>query len=106
MKDLKTLKKTTNFKTKKASSKIKNSKQRTRRDIKNYNLLNSMNRNFEGNLNVTFKMVDGSKKTMPLQDSFFKNEKNRTLSEAKILTKLNTIKHDFVADEYIINKLQ
>lgn len=78
---------------------------RSFRDIKNFNLLKKLNGDYLNKLNVTFLLLDGTKKILPINNEFFINKNDKKLSESEIIEKLNTLKHDFLAEEYRINKL-
>lgn len=52
---------------------------------------------------VTFRNIDGSKKVLPLNDAFVFDRDNKKVSAVKMIEKLNTLKHDFHAENYIIN---
>lgn len=73
-------------------------------DIKNYRVLKSLKGNYNDKLNIKFNLIGGGTKIIPINNSFFVNDNRKKLNEANILEKLNTLKHDFCAEDYIINK--
>lgn len=77
---------------------------RNRTDIKNYNKLIKMKGAFDS-LSVTFIYPSGAKKVMDIRPEFLEDRKGKQLTEAKIISKLNTLKHDFLAEKYYINKI-
>ena len=92
-------KKGSNFKTIKPS--------RSPLSKRNFKILKSLRGNFKDTLTVTFNLFNGGQKVIPLNDQFFQQEQDpsKTITEGQILIKLNTIKHDYHAYEYILNKL-
>lgn len=75
---------------------------RNKLDVKNYNYLKKLNGVYSLGLRVTFVLPDGSKKVTPINDKFLEDRNGKSLHPAAILEKLNTFKHDYNADEYLI----
>lgn len=82
-----------------------NKRRYTALERRNYNTLKSLKGNYKGKLNLSLELKDGSTKVLPINDSFFYSVKNKLLTKIEIIEKLNTIKHDFHAENYTINKL-
>lgn len=84
---------------------IKASKKRSFLDIRNYKILCKMEGEFENNLSVKFIFSNEACTVTKLNDAFFKDENGKTITEAEMMFKLNTIKHDYNAEKFIINKI-
>jgi hypothetical protein len=69
---------------------------------KNFKKLISKKGEYEGTT-LTFEHHDGSKKVTETNDSFFKDVNGEMLPPNKVMENVNALKHDYNANNVIIN---